>query len=63
MWNGRAKSSPDRHFISAYRPWNADEAEAAVEDVVAAALDNLNPETLWPARPSNIGVPDDHGSL
>ena len=52
-----------RHFAPRFRPWDASEARAAIEEIAADAQSMLDPVGLWPSHPMEDGVPDGTGSI
>ena len=52
-----------RHLPLRDLPWNASEAEAAIEEIVGDALAHLDRERFWPAHPQDEGIADGHTSF
>ena len=52
-----------RHFAPRFRPWDASEARAAIQEIAADAQSMLDPVGLWPSHPMEDGVPDGTGSI
>jgi hypothetical protein len=52
-----------RHFTPRFRPWDASEARAAIEEIAADALAMRDPVELWPSHPMDDRVPDGTGSI
>ena len=52
-----------RHFAPRFKPWDASEASAAIEEIAADAQSMLDPVGLWPSHPMEDGVPDGTGSI
>ncbi len=53
---------PARHVPLRPLSWRADDARAAIDDIVADAVDHLDPERFWPAHPLDE-VADGHTSF
>lgn len=43
--------------------WSEGDATAAIEDIVADALEHFDAERFWPAHPLDEGIRDGHNSL
>jgi hypothetical protein len=54
---------PARHVPLRDTPWDAGEAQAAIEEIVSDALAHLDAERFWPAHPRDEGITDGHTSL
>ena len=52
-----------RHFTPRFRPWDASEARAAIEEIAADALAMRDPVALWPTHPMEDGESDGLGSI
>jgi hypothetical protein len=52
-----------RHVPLRPLPWNAGEAQAAIEDIIGDALAHFDGERFWPAHPLDENVSDGHTSL
>jgi hypothetical protein len=52
-----------RHVSLRPVPWRESEAAAAIEDIVADALEHLDAERFWPAHPLDEGIRDGHTSF
>jgi Lanthionine synthetase C-like protein len=52
-----------RHVPLRPVPWRESDAAAAIEDIVADALEHFDPERFWPAHPLDEGIRDGHTSL
>jgi hypothetical protein len=53
---------PARHVPLRPRGWSQTEAAAAIDDIVADALDHFDAERFWPAHPLDEGIRDGHTS-
>lgn len=53
---------PSRHVPLRPLPWNAGEAQAAIDDIAGDAIDHLDPERFWPAHPLD-DISDGHTSF
>jgi len=60
LWQNRAMLEPARHVALRPLPWNAAEAQAAIEDIVADALAHFDAERFWPAHPLDERLADGH---
>ena len=63
MQKRHSMTAHSRHFTPDYRAWDSAEAQSAVMEIAADALDRLHPEALWPSHPADDGIPDGHGSV
>jgi hypothetical protein len=61
--NGAAMLDPARYVPLRSLPWNADEARAAIEDIVSDAQAHFDQEQFWPAHPLDDGASDGHTSF
>ena len=52
-----------RHRPLLLDTWNESIVRAAIEEIAADAIANFNPETFWPAHPSDDGVGDGNTSF
>jgi hypothetical protein len=52
-----------RHVPLRPLPWSESDAAAAVEDIVADALEHFDAERFWPAHPFDDGIRDGHTSV
>lgn len=52
-----------RHRPLAHDAWNESAARAAIEDIAADAVTHFDPDTFWPAHPSDDGVQDGNPSF
>ena len=52
-----------RHVSLRPVPWRESEAAAAIEDIVADALEHFDAERFWPAHPLDEGIRDGHTSF
>src|SRR5215470_3638415 len=53
----------NRHVPLRPLPWQANEAEAAIEDIVGEALGNFDADRFWPAHPLDEQLADGHTSF
>ena len=47
-----------RHRALAHDAWNESAVRAAIEEIAADAIAHFDPDTFWPAHPSDDGVGD-----
>ena len=59
----RLMIEPARHVPLRPIPWNASDAAAAIEDIVADGLEHFDGERFWPAHPLDEGIRDGHTSF
>ena len=55
--------SHGRHRPLAQDSWNESDVRAAIEEIAADAIANFDPDTFWPAHPSDDGVGDGNPSF
>jgi len=53
----------DRHVPLRPLPWNVNEVEAAIEDIIGDALAHFDAGRFWPAHPLDEGLTDGHTSF
>ena len=54
---------PARHTPLDAAPWNASEAEAAIDEIAADAIGRFDAQSFWPAHPQDDGVEDGDASV
>jgi hypothetical protein len=50
--------TPGRHRPLAQEAWNESAVRVAIEEIVADAIAHFDPDTFWPAHPSDDGTGD-----
>jgi hypothetical protein len=54
---------PARHVPLQSLPWSADEARAAIDEIVSDALARFDQNRFWPSHPLEDALPDGHASF
>src|ERR1700730_8002896 len=54
---------PGRHRPLPHDAWNESAVRAAIEEIAGDALAQFDPDTFWPAHPSDDGVVDGNPSF